>query len=202
MDFSRFKCHYLFHDRGDTTNGLVEKLENIIIQTAGKAGCDEPLFKRPSLPYGFNEDGSALNSYRWLRTYILPELITNSVIFGIGLGGLLAAKLQEDFLSSGVSVVAFNSPLIEGTVGLNGTLVQKRVAVYSSNYYPISDRVTQWPGVAGQVYDVPWLQHGASLPKYAISHLIASYMKTENIASEIEALKSASVEARGAAIGL
>jgi hypothetical protein len=202
MDFSRFKCHYLFHDRGDTTNGLVEKLENIVIQTADKSGCTEPLFKRPPLPYGFKEDGSALESYRWLRTYLIPELITNSVIFGIGLGGLLAAKLQEDFLSTGISVVAFNSPLIEGAVGLSGALVRNRVGIYSSGYSPISDRVAQWPGVASQVYDVPWLQHGAALPKYAISHLIASYMKTESIAAEIEALKTASIEARGAAIGL
>lgn len=202
MEFSRFKCHYLFHDRGDTTGGLVEKLESIIIQTANKAECSEPLFKRPSLPYGFNEEGSATDSYRWLRTYLLPDLIANSAIFGIGLGGLLAAKLQEDFPNSGLSVMAINSPLVEGTIGLSGTLLQSRVAIYSSHYPPISDYVAQWPGVAPQAYDVSWLEHGTNLPKYALAHLIASYMKTEDIAIEIEALKSSSMEARGAAVGL
>lgn len=131
----------------------------------------------------------------------MPELITNSVIFGIGLGGLLAAKLQEDFVN-GISVVAINSPLFEGTVGLSGTLVPSRVAIYSSHYPPISDRVAQWPGVASQAYDVPWLEHGTILPKYALAHLIVSYMKEENISAEVEALKSSSIEARAAAVGL
>ena len=99
--------------------------------------------------------------------------------------------------------MTINSPVIEGTVGLRGgSLVPSRVAIYSSRYSPISDRVIQWPGIASQAYDVPWLEHGATLPKYALAHLVASYMKEEDISSEIEALISSSIEARAAAVGL
>src|ERR1700739_409940 len=183
MEFSRFKCHYLFYDRND--NGLTEKLESIVTQTATKAGCEEPLFKRPQLPYGFNDDGSAADSYNWLRRYLLPDMIQfqNVLVVGIGLGGLLAAKLQEEFATN-INVMTFNAPLVEG-ISLNGSLVRNRVSIYSSLYSPLC---SQWMRVAPQTYDVPWLQHGTNLPKLALAHLIASYMKAENIGIEVEAL--------------
>ena len=190
---SRFKCHYLLHDRGDTANGMVEDIEGIVVQLASKSSNIEPLFKRPPLPYGFNEEGSTADSYRWLRTYFLPELIPNSVVIGFGIGGLLAAKLQEDFPNNKVSVVTINSPLMDGMVKLSGTLVQNRVAIYSTSYPPIKDLSLQWPTMASQAYDVPWLQHGSYLSKYALCHLIASYMQSEDLSAEFESFKPQSM---------
>ena len=186
---SRFKCHYLLHDRGDTVNGMVENFEDIIVQLDSKSSNIEPMFKRPPLPYGFKEDGKTEDSYRWVCTYLLPEILPNSLIVGFGLGGLLAAKLQEDFPSKSSAVLAINSPLIDGSIKLNGAPVKNRVSIYSRSYPPIRDCSRQWLTVSSQSYDVPWLQHGNNLSKYALCHLISSYMKAEDISTEFEAFE-------------
>jgi hypothetical protein len=178
MDFTRFKGHYLLHDRGTPED--VEKLASIM---ATKVGTRPDFFKRPQPPYEFKDDASALESYRWLQSYFLPDALSNSVIFGVGLGGLLAAKLQEDYPWRGFSVVAIDSPVLDGAISL-GSLVSNRIAMYSSDYTPISGRC-EWVRYAGQAYNVPWLQHGIKNTKYGLAYLLTAYMQVENLAVEV-----------------
>jgi alpha-beta hydrolase superfamily lysophospholipase len=178
MDFTRFRGHYLLHDRG--TPEVVERLAAIM---ATRVHTDDDFFKLPQPPYEFKEDASALESYRWLSSYLLPETPCNSVLFGIGLGGLLAAKLQEDYPAKRLSVVAVNAPLYEGSISLS-SLVSNRVAIYSSAYTPIAGRC-DWGRYAGQAYDVPWLQHGIKNTKYGLAYLLTAYMQIENLAYEV-----------------
>jgi hypothetical protein len=187
MDFTRFRGHYLLHDRGTPED--VEKLAGIM---ATKVGTVEGFFKRPRPPYEYKENASALESYLWLRSYLLPEIPCNSVIFGIGLGGLLAAKVQEDFPAKGLSVVAVNAPTFEGIIGLSN-LVSNRVALYSSVYAPVAARC-EWDRYAGQAYDVSWLQHGIKNTKYGLAYLLASYMQIENLAAEVASFTDAAPE--------
>lgn len=167
----------------------MERLAKIM---AGKVGTHYDFFKRPQPPYEFKEDASALESYRWLNSYLLPEVPPNSVIFGIGLGGLLAAKLQEDFPAKRLSVVAVNAPCSEGSIGLNNT-VPNRIAIYSSAYTPIAGRC-DWSRYAGQAYDVPWLPHGIKNTKYGLAHLLTAYMQIENLAFEVASFTDSAPE--------
>lgn len=186
-DFTRFKGHYLLCDRGTPED--VERLAKIM---AGKVGTHYDFFKRPQPPHEFKEDASALESYRWLNSSLLPVVPSNSVIFGIGLGGLLAAKLQEDYPAKRLSVVAVNAPTSEGSVSL-GSLVSNRVAIYSSAYAPVAGRC-DWGCFAGQVYDVPWLPHGIKNTKYGLAHLLTAYMQIENLAFEVASFKGSAPE--------
>jgi hypothetical protein len=187
MDFTRFRGHYLLHDRGTPED--VERLARIM---AGKVGTDYDFFKRPQPPYEFKEDASALESYRWLSSSLLPVVPSNSVIFGIGLGGLLAAKLQEDYPAKRLSVVAVNAPCFEASINLNNT-VPNRIAIYSSAYTPISGR-NDWGRYAGQAYDVPWLQHGIKYTKYGLAYLLTAYMQIENLAIEVASFTDSAPE--------
>jgi pimeloyl-ACP methyl ester carboxylesterase len=180
---SRFAGHYILHDRGSPDD--TDKLADIM---AKKLGTDYYFFKRPQPPYEFNEEVSSTVSYRWLTTYFLPDTLINSVIFGVGLGGLLAAKLQEDYPARNLSVVAINSPTTEGLISLTGS-VKGRVALYSSVYPTLTD----WAKFAPQVYDVPWLQHGIKNTKYALAYLMSAYMKQEDVSSQVAAVSGTEV---------
>lgn len=187
MDFTRFRGHYFLHDRGTPED--VERLAAIM---ATRVHTDDDFFKRLQPPHDSKEDASALESYRGLSSSLLPVVPSNSVIFGIGLGGLLAAKLQEDFPAKRLSVVAINAPCSEGSISL-GSLVSNRVAIYSSAYPPIAGRC-DWGRCAGQAYDVPWLQHGIKNTKYGLAYLLTAYMQIENLAYEVASFKGSAPE--------
>jgi pimeloyl-ACP methyl ester carboxylesterase len=186
MPISRFTGHYILHDRGNPD--AADKLADIMSK---KLGTDYYFFKRPQPPYEFNEDADAAVSYRWLQTYLLPDTLINSVIFGIGLGGLLAAKLQEDYPARNLSVIAINAPTTEGLISLDGS-AQSRVALYSNLYPPLADRC-DWPKYATQVYDAVWLSHGITNQKYGLAYLLAAYMRQEDIATQVAALSAPEV---------
>lgn len=178
---SRFTGHYLLHDRG--TPDDVDKLAEIMSK---KLGTDYYFFKRPQPPHEFIEDVAPDVSYRWLKTYFLPDTLINSVIFGIGLGGLLAAKLQEDFPARNLSVIAVNAPTTEGLISLDRSVHQSRVALYSSVYPTLAD--CDWSKYAPQVYDVAWLQHGIKNTKYGLAYLLSAYMRQEDISTQVSAV--------------
>ena len=175
---TRFKGHYLLPDRDAPADGT-----RLIEIMAGNVGVDYDYFKQPQPPYVFKDNATSLESYQWLWSYLLPEIPLYSVIFGVGIGGLLAAKLQEDYPDKWLFVVAINSPRSEEPIHLGG-LNSNRVAIYSSSYPPIIDRC-DWGHYAGQSYDVPWLQHGIKNTKFGLAHLLTSYMQAEDLTGAI-----------------
>jgi pimeloyl-ACP methyl ester carboxylesterase len=175
ISLSRFKGHYFLHDRGVSEDA--RKLASIVEET-----FNSKIFNQPQPLYEFKEDATALEAYRGLRTYFLPDTLINSVIFGVGLGGLLAAKLQEEFPARNLSVVTINAPTVDGDIGLEG-IVMERLALYSSGYPPISNHC-DWSNFASQVYDIPSLQYGIKNVKYGLAHILAGYMQKEEVKAE------------------
>jgi pimeloyl-ACP methyl ester carboxylesterase len=174
---SRFAGHYILHDRGTPDDS--DKLAEIMSK---KLGTDYYFFKRPQPPYEFNEDVDVELAYRWVKTYFLPDTLINSVILGIGIGGLLAAKLQEDFPARNLSVIAVNAPTAEGSISLEES-PEGRVALYSSLYSPLASHC-DWSNYATQAYDAVWLSHGIKNTKYALAYLLSAYMRQEDISTE------------------
>jgi hypothetical protein len=170
MDSSRFKGHYILPDRGYSED--VNTLAGIL------------KFNLPQPNYYFNPDASAFESHHWVRSNFLPQTLPNSVVVGIGLGGLLAARLQEEFAYRGLSVIAVNAPLFEGPIAIQSK-VQNRVAIYSSLYAPISDRCG-WLPYTGQAYDAPWFRNGIKNVKFGLASLIRGYLQNEDIHEDLE----------------
>ena len=179
MDFTRFRGHYLLHDRG-----APEEAARMAEIMAARVGNNYEFFKQPQPPYG--EGGPSV--LEWLRSRFLPGVLNSSVIFGFGLGGLLAAKLQEEFPAKRLSVVAINAPCIEEGISLAGSVVSNRVAIYSSGYTPIAGRC-EWGQYTAQAYDLPWLQHGIKNAKYGLAYLLTSYMQVECLAVEVASFR-------------
>ena len=176
MRDTRFAGVYLFHDREGTPNGIVSDMESVL-----QKQIPGVQYLRPFLPHE-SSAATAAQSYHWLERSFLPFLTQNSLIIGVGLGGLLAARLQESFPLKNMSVFAINSPLFEDEIGV--TSYQKRISLYSSLYKPIEGRCALWPQMA-TAYDVLWLQHGMDLAKYACCALIVAYMKQEDVLSTV-----------------
>lgn len=161
---------YLLHDRGETPNEGLDKLENIIRQQ-----CPIDIFT-PRMLHA-NSGISAEQSYLWLAGKYLPQIRPKSLLVGVGLSGLLVARLQERLPELGLSVIAVNAPTEDEEIAVESKPAG-RIAAYSSQYRPILGRC-DWTPLA-EAADVLWLQHGAYLHKYALRNAIVTHLKGGN----------------------
>lgn len=98
------------------------------------------------------------------------ELPHGSLLIGISLGGLVAARLQE--VSRGdLHVIAISSPTWADGVKLERP-ASRRVAFYSSTDSVIAGRVDQWPSLANFSHDFHWLTHNTDQHLFLLASLV------------------------------
>jgi hypothetical protein len=188
---NKFQFIHIFHDRGDKESA--NELERLLQQRYPEV----PVFK-PALCY--NMATSLADVLRWTRNHYDPVIRPQSLLVGIGTGGLIACAYQEAEFDKDVSVVAINSPLhdsIEGpcpccgapTLELSentGPQSATRIALYSDLYKPFKHFAPlPWSAWADEAYNVSWLQHGVQEAKYACAYLISCYMQRGTIKDDI-----------------
>ena len=95
-------------------------------------------------------------------------------MIGISLGGLVAAKLQEESRPD-LTVICIVSPTRFKTMFLEKKM-PNRVVFYSSQDEVIADRVSNWSKLA-ESHDLSWLDHDIDphIPK--LVDLIKEYLK-------------------------
>lgn len=176
---SRFQNIYLFHDRGGSPDGAVLNLEAIL-----QHAFYDVKFWRPDFPHrdlGVKAEESldyAILQYR-------KEIIPNSLIVGIGLGGLIAAKLQELSPHLNLSVITLMSPMHAGVVSLEEKNKQ-RIAFYSKED-PEALYHSDWP--FAETFDLPMLRyHEINNCKYAICYLIVTYIQGKGLTEAVNNL--------------
>ncbi len=108
---------------------------------------------RPALPHR-EVLRSAEESVAYLGSRSIPF---QSLLIGIGLGGVVAAKLQEDGRTD-LTVVCISSPTRADGVHLRDPMAN-RIALYSSADPVIAGRTVNWTRLASAAYDLPWLTH-------------------------------------------
>jgi hypothetical protein len=120
---------------------------------------------------------------------LLPLLMPNTLLVGIGRAGTAACWLQEHFPDLNLSVMAVNAPTEFGTKS-DFTVERShknRVALFSSSYAPIKGYTENWSWMAENSFDVGWLQHGilsesgANLCKYSVLYFITAYLMLPDI---------------------
>ncbi len=161
---NKFSGIYLLHGRGGSPNGSVNLLQKAL----------EPLFPgvgfiRPLLPH-HNYDEDPEKSVNFLEDFKVPK---KSLLIGISLGGLIAAKLQEKSRSD-LHVICISSPTRYKTVVLEKKM-PNRVVFYSSKDEVIADRVGNWPELA-EANDLSWLNHDTDLHIPKLAKLIQDYI--------------------------
>ena len=167
----------LLHGKGGSPEGSVKDLEELLRDHYRQEPASS--FQRPAL---LHADGEipAEQSLAELQTRDIPK---NAVVIGVSLGGLLAAKLQEQNRQD-LRVVCLNSPTWADALQLERRMAE-RIAFYSSEDVVIAGRTGDWPRLA-TAYDLPWLTHDTSAHARELTPLIIAYLEGRSIARAIE----------------
>ncbi len=165
---NKFSKVYLLHGRGGSPNGSTNLLQKAL----------EPLFPncefiRPLLPHTNHKIENPEDSIKSLEELNIPQ---ESLLIGISLGGLVAAKLQEESRPD-LTVICIVTPTRFKTISLEKHM-PNRVVFYSSKDEVIADRVDDWPKLA-EVHDLLWLNHDIdpNIPK--LVKLIHKYVENK-----------------------
>ncbi|MEO8726717.1 MAG: alpha/beta hydrolase [Acidobacteriaceae bacterium] len=173
-----FPVIYLLHGKGGSPSGSVLQLEHEL-----RPMLPAVEFLRPLLPHS-NSQLPAEDSVEILRKMNPPH---GSLMIGISLGGLVAAKLQEDGRDD-LAVISISSPTWADGVALQ-LRPSHRTAFYSSRDDVIADRVADWPRLA-DAYDLPWLTHDTDLHKLRLARLIAARATGRDLDRVVQDFKS------------
>lgn len=160
----------LLHGKGGSPQGSVKQLEDLLRAKYPEAAFGAGLFERPRLLHS-DPDVSTEQSLADLKTREIPP---NAAVIGISLGGLVAAKLQEDGRDD-LHVICISSPTWADGVRLAHHMA-RRVALYSTKDEVIAGRTADWSRLA-DAYDLPWLTHDTDAHKVALVRLIAAYLE-------------------------
>lgn len=167
---------YLLHGKGGSPQGSVAKLEPLL-----RAVHPEANYQRLLLPH-HDPNAPAESSVEYLRTF---NPIRGSRLIGISLGGLVAARLQEEFRPD-LAVACISSPTWADGVRLEKK-PENRIAIYSSNDDVIAGRVADWPNLA-EAYNFPWLTHDTDAHKEPICTLLNCWIAGGPLAAAAQSL--------------
>lgn len=166
----------LLHGKGGSPVGSVSQLEKELRQYPAGNIPDE-LFERPKLLHS-DPNVPAEESLADLAARNLPE---NAALIGVSLGGLVAAKLQEQGRED-LSLVCISSPTWADGIRLERR-VPNRLALYSSNDLVIAGRTSEWPQLA-QAFDLPWLTHDTDQHKRPLAKLVFAFLNGKEISPD------------------
>ncbi len=167
----------LLHGKGGSPEGSVKDIEALLRSHYPQKPVSS--FQRPRL---LHADGEILaeQSLDELQKRDIPN---GTLVIGVSLGGLLAAKLQEQGRED-LRVICLNSPTWADAVRLERRMPE-RIAFYSSNDNVIAGRTQHWPRLA-TAFDLPWLTHDTSAHAPELAPLILAYLEGRNIAHAIQ----------------
>lgn len=169
-----FPAIYLLHGKGGSPNGSVLQLETEL------RICEPKLnYLRPPMPHS---DPAVMPSasVEHLRSLELPE---GTLVVGVSLGGLVAAKLQE-LDRADLHVICISSPTYADDTELNKRM-EHRLSLYSSTDSVIAGRAERWPQLA-EAHDLPWLDHDTDKHKKSLGRILCSYLQGLNVSRELE----------------
>ena len=157
---------YLLHGKGGSPDGTVRKLQAVLEQHW--PGLE---FIRPKLPHHDPNVRAEVSVEDLLQLGISKH----SLLVGISLGGLVAAKLQE-IGREDLQVIAISSPTWADGVVLERQ-ADRRLAFYSSMDAVIESRVTEWPRLASFQRNLGWLTHDTDQYLKYIARLFDWYVE-------------------------
>jgi hypothetical protein len=157
---------YLIHGKGESPNGTVKKLQAVLEQHW--PGLN---FIRPDLP--FCDPGRPADAA--LKELLGIPMEQGSLLVGLDLGGLVAARLQE-LGRQDLQVIAISSPTSADDVTLE-SWAERRLAFYSSQNPIIRSRIANWPRLASFSQDLDWLDQETDRHLKYISRLFDGFVE-------------------------
>jgi esterase/lipase len=168
---------YLFHGRGEAPGNPLT-LEEMLWARFPRVNYIRPLLRHID-PTVTAKDSFKSASH---KTFMIEP---KSLIIGFGMGGLIAAALQERFPLHELSVFAISSPTHMTTLTLTKRIEDRRVAVYSHLDKVTESATAGWPDLTNQAYDVSWMM-SATHRKYSVAAVVSAFMVNEYIALAVK----------------
>ena len=165
----RFDNIFLLHGKGGSPEGSARQLEMLLRKDWPSGDGQTVSFHRPRLLHA-DPQAPAEDSLADLKRREIPE---NALLIGISLGGLIAAKLQEEGRDD-LHVICISSPAWADRVRVQRRMLH-RIVFYSSHDEVIAGTTANWPRLA-QAFDLPWLTHQTDAHKRELVRLILSYL--------------------------
>jgi len=160
---------FLLHGKSGSPEGSVSEIEAALTKH-----LPELKYFRPLMPHA-NPASPAERSVEALQRLEIPS---GATLIGVSLGGLVAAKFQEEHRPD-LQVICINSPTWADGVRLEQHS-SRRVAFYSSDDEVITGRTEDWPKLA-ESYDLPWLTHDTSAHVPRLVQLILAYRNGDDV---------------------
>jgi pimeloyl-ACP methyl ester carboxylesterase len=181
MNIVGFTKIMLLHGKGGSPEGSVKQLEDLLVRYC--PGREER-FERPRLLHS-DSNVSAEESHAAFAELNVPE---ETALIGISLGGLIAAKYQEEHNRDDIHVISISSPTWADGVHLTKRMAN-RVALYSSADDVIRGRTAEWPKLAC-AFDLPWLTHNTDQHKQALAKILLAYLDGDSLPRAIIEVES------------
>lgn len=175
----KFDSIYLLHGKGGSPEGSVLKLQDAL-QSIPRSSFKHTEFKRLRMAHAA-ANVRAEESFAQATSEYAPYFRTGSLVIGISMGGLIAAKIQEASRPD-LHVIAISSPTGADNLRLDQKM-ENRVALYSSRDPFIQGRTSTWPLLA-EAYDLMWLTHDTDDHRYSLALLINTYVNEGDLKGE------------------
>jgi pimeloyl-ACP methyl ester carboxylesterase len=170
MDMDRI---YVLHGRGGSPEGSAKTIADLL-----PSGL--PPVIRPTLPH-CDPEVTAEESYAQFGLY------PNSLVIGISLGGLLAAKFQEDHPDFGLKVVTLVSPTHAEGLALT-RLRPDLIALYSTED-PVIGTCANWEDFTDNAFNVPWMKsHNIDNQKHSIALFLTEMLQGNDPREIVESI--------------
>jgi pimeloyl-ACP methyl ester carboxylesterase len=157
---------YLIHGKGRSSEATVKALQAVLEQHW--PGFN---FVRPDMPF-YSTKTRADVAVKELLRIPMPQ---GSLLVGVGLGGLIAARLQE-LGRRDLQVIAISSPTWTDEITLE-SWAATRLAFYSSQDPIIGSRIANWPQLASFSRDLDWLDQETDQHLKYIARLFDWYVE-------------------------
>ena len=172
-----FPAVYLFHGKGGSPSGTVSLLESAFADL-----FPSTRMVRPELPH-HDPELAAERSLPFVEDLKMP---LNSLVIGVSLGGIVAARVQE-ISRPELHVICISSPTWADAVRLEKKM-PNRLALYSSHDDVISGRTADWPQLA-EAYDLRWLTHQTDAHIPNLYELVKAYVLEDDVSEVIARLQ-------------
>jgi pimeloyl-ACP methyl ester carboxylesterase len=157
---------FFMHGKGGSSNGTIKLLRDAMLPCL----TDPPQITLLDFPSGTADE------YYAAVLVIADKIPRSSMLVGVSLGGLVAAKLQQDHRSD-LTVVTLASPTYADGISLTKRVTPNLYALYSHADPVVGDR-TNWGDYTSDHADVDWMDdHNLDPQKHRIALLLSDFIE-------------------------
>ena len=166
---------FFLHGQGGSSNGTIRLLRDAML----------PCLTIPPQIALLDFPSSTADEYYAAVLSVADKFPTGSMLVGVSLGGLVAAKLLQSHRPD-LSVVALASPTFADGVLLTKGTTLNLYALYSHADPVVGDR-TNWSKYAAEHADVPWMSdHNLDGVKNRIGLLLADFLEHRDFKAAVK----------------